>query len=163
MKKRQCRSVQSIIGATQKRQSLPMPESVGGITVPSGNAAAPDDERRFGRRQRQRPPRVLRYPVAAGARKTRSSIVGGGSLALQWPILIGVIAGLLAKLLTSGFGPGGLLLRVVVGIAGALFTTYLGDTVGMYRPGESGGILGAMLGAIVMLIIYQLLLATMRR
>jgi len=84
-------------------------------------------------------------------------------LALQWPILIGVIAGLLAKLLTSGFGPGGLLLRVVVGIAGALFTTYLGDTVGMYRPGESGGILGAMLGAIVMLIIYQLLLATMRR
>jgi uncharacterized membrane protein YeaQ/YmgE (transglycosylase-associated protein family) len=163
MKKRQCRSVQSIIGATQKRQSLPLAAAVSGITTPSGKGAGPDDERGFGRRQRQRLRGVLRYPVAAGGRKTSSSIGGGGSLALQWPILIGAVAGLLAKVLTSGFGPGGLLLRVVVGIAGALFTTYLGDTVGMYRPGESGGILGAMLGAIVLLIIYQLLLATTRR
>ena len=84
-------------------------------------------------------------------------------MALQWPILIGVVAGLLAKLLTSGFGPGGLLLRVFVGVAGALFTTYLGDTIGMYRTGESGGLLGAVLGAAVLLVIYQLLLATLRR
>ena len=84
-------------------------------------------------------------------------------MALQWPILIGVIAGLLAKVLTSGFGPGGLLLRVIVGTAGALFATYMGDTVGMYRPGESGGILGAMLGAFVLLVVYELLLATTRR
>jgi len=84
-------------------------------------------------------------------------------VALQWPILIGLVAGLIAKLLTSGFGPGGLLLRVGVGVAGALFATYLGDTIGMYRAGESGGVLGAALGAGVLLVIYQLLLATLRR
>ena len=81
---------------------------------------------------------------------------------LQWPILIGAVAGLLAKLLISGFGPGGLLMRVIVGIAGALFATYAGDTIGMYRTGQSGGLLGAVLGAIVVLIIYQLLLITRR-
>ena len=84
-------------------------------------------------------------------------------MAVQWPILIGAIAGVLAKLAISGFGPGGLILRVIVGVAGALFATYAGDTVGMYRTGESGGLIGAILGAVVMLIIYQLLLETRRK
>lgn len=78
-------------------------------------------------------------------------------MAVQWPILIGAIAGLLAKLIISGFGSGGLVLRVIVGIAGALFAAYAGDTIGMYRAGETGGLLGAALGAVVMLVIYQLL------
>jgi uncharacterized membrane protein YeaQ/YmgE (transglycosylase-associated protein family) len=84
-------------------------------------------------------------------------------VAVQWPILIGAIAGLLAKLIISGFGSGGLVLRVIVGIAGALFAAYAGDTIGMYRAGESGGLLGAALGAVVMLVIYQLLLETRRK
>lgn len=84
-------------------------------------------------------------------------------VAVQWPILIGAIAGLLAKLIISGFGSGGLVLRVIVGIAGALFAAYAGDTIGMYRAGETGGLLGAALGAVVMLIIYQLLLETRRK
>lgn len=84
-------------------------------------------------------------------------------MALQWPILIGAVAGLLAKILISGLGPGGLLLRVVVGVAGALFATYMGDSIGMYAYGETGGWLGAALGAIVLLIIYQLVLETARR
>ena len=84
-------------------------------------------------------------------------------MALQWPILIGAMAGLLAKLVISGLGPGGLILRVAVGIAGALFATYMGDTIGMYRAGESGGLMGATLGAVVLLIIYQLLVETRRR
>ena len=84
-------------------------------------------------------------------------------MAVQWPILIGAIAGVLAKLIISGAGAGGLLFRVVVGVAGALFATYAGDKIGMYRAGESGGLIGAVLGAIVMLIIYQLLLETRRK
>ena len=84
-------------------------------------------------------------------------------MAVQWPILIGAIAGLLAKLVISGAGAGGLVFRVIVGIGGALFATYAGDRIGMYRAGESGGLIGAVLGAVVMLIIYQLLLETRRR
>ena len=84
-------------------------------------------------------------------------------MALQWPVLIGAMAGVVAKLLISGFGPGGLLLRVVLGIAGALFATYWGDTIGIYRSGESGGLLGAVLGAVVLLIIYQLLVEAVSR
>ena len=84
-------------------------------------------------------------------------------VAVQWPILIGAIAGLLAKLVISGFGPGGLILRVIVGVGGALFAVYAGDTIGMYRAGGSGGLMGAVLGAVVMLIIYQLVLETRRK
>jgi uncharacterized membrane protein YeaQ/YmgE (transglycosylase-associated protein family) len=84
-------------------------------------------------------------------------------VAVQWPILIGAIAGLLAKLIISGFGPGGLVLRVLVGVGGALFAAYAGDRIGMYRAGESGGIIGAVLGAVVMLIVYQLMLETRRK
>jgi uncharacterized membrane protein YeaQ/YmgE (transglycosylase-associated protein family) len=102
----------------------------------------------------------VRYPVTIehveqSLRHERRRIV-----AVQWPILIGAIAGVLAKLIISGFGSGGLVLRVIVGVTGALFATYAGDTIGMYRAGESGGLIGAVLGAIVMLIIYQLLLET---
>jgi uncharacterized membrane protein YeaQ/YmgE (transglycosylase-associated protein family) len=85
------------------------------------------------------------------------------ALALQWPILIGAVAGLLAKLLISGAGPGGLVSRIVVGIAGALFATYKGDLIGMYARGESGGIIGAVLGAVVLLSIHQLLTHTVGR
>ena len=84
-------------------------------------------------------------------------------MAVQWPILSGALAGVLAKLVISGFGAGGLVLRVIVGVAGALFAPYAGDTIGMYRARESGGLIGAVLGAVVMLIIYQLLLETRRK
>jgi uncharacterized membrane protein YeaQ/YmgE (transglycosylase-associated protein family) len=105
----------------------------------------------------------VRYPVTIehlgqSLRDERRRMV-----AVQWPILIGAIAGVLAKLVISGFGAGGLVLRVIVGVAGALFATYAGDTIGMYRAGESGGLIGAVLGAVVMLIIYQLLLETRRK
>jgi uncharacterized membrane protein YeaQ/YmgE (transglycosylase-associated protein family) len=107
--------------------------------------------------------RRVRYAVMTehagrSLRRERRLIV-----AVQWPILIGAIAGLLAKLIISGFGSGGLLLRMIAGIAGALFAAYAGDTIGMYRAGETGGLLGSALGAVVMLIIYQLLLETRRR
>jgi uncharacterized membrane protein YeaQ/YmgE (transglycosylase-associated protein family) len=81
---------------------------------------------------------------------------------LSWTILVGAAAGVGAKLLTVGPGPGGTLVRVAIGVAGSLFATYLGQAVGLYRTGESGGFVGALFGAGVLLVIHHVFTKTAR-
>jgi uncharacterized membrane protein YeaQ/YmgE (transglycosylase-associated protein family) len=71
-------------------------------------------------------------------------------------ILIGFIVGVIAKLVTPGDPkPRGFILTTVLGIVGALVATWLGQAVGLYQVGENAGFLGALVGAIIVLIAWR--------
>ena len=71
-------------------------------------------------------------------------------------LIIGLLAGIVAKLLMPGRDPGGFIVTTLLGIAGAFVATYLGQAAGWYRAGEGAGFIGAVLGAIVLLLVYRL-------
>ena len=73
-----------------------------------------------------------------------------------WMILIGFVVGLVAKFLTPGRDPGGFLVTIVIGIVGALAATYGGQALGIYAPGEPANFIGAVVGAIVLLVLLRL-------
>lgn len=72
-----------------------------------------------------------------------------------WTILIGFVAGLIAKALTPGSGPSGFWLTAILGIAGAIAATFIGQMVGWYSEGQPAGFIASVLGAIVLLVIYH--------
>ncbi|MGG5821302.1 GlsB/YeaQ/YmgE family stress response membrane protein [Falsiroseomonas sp. HW251] len=72
-----------------------------------------------------------------------------------WTIIIGFVAGLIAKFLMPGRDPGGFIITTLLGIVGALVATWLGQAVGWYRAGEGAGLIGAVVGAVVVLVIYR--------
>lgn len=74
---------------------------------------------------------------------------------LIWTILIGFVAGLIAKALTPGAGPSGFILTSVLGIAGSLIATYLGQVLGLYPQGHVAGFIASIIGAIVLLVGYH--------
>jgi uncharacterized membrane protein YeaQ/YmgE (transglycosylase-associated protein family) len=71
-------------------------------------------------------------------------------------VVIGFIAGIIARLLSPGPNrPKGFLLTTVLGIAGAFLATYVGETVGLYRPHQGAGLIGATIGAVVILFLWN--------
>lgn len=72
-------------------------------------------------------------------------------------VVIGLIAGAIAKLIMPGKDPGGLLVTMGLGIGGALLATLLGRMIGWYRAGESGGLIAGVIGAVILLAIYRLI------
>lgn len=75
---------------------------------------------------------------------------------LTW-ILIGLLAGAIAKAITPGRDPGGCLVTIVIGVLGALAAGFIGQSIGWYRPGEGAGFLAAIVGAVLLLILYRLI------
>lgn len=75
-------------------------------------------------------------------------------LSILWTILIGFVIGVIAKLLHPGKENLGLILTTALGIAGSLVATFLGRLVGFYKEGEAAGFLMAVVGAIVLLVVY---------
>jgi len=75
---------------------------------------------------------------------------------LIWTILIGFLAGLVARTITPGREPSGFFITAALGIAGSLAATYLGQAIGLYHAGESAGFIGAVVGAAVLLIAFHL-------
>ncbi|MFL4983802.1 MAG: GlsB/YeaQ/YmgE family stress response membrane protein [Xanthobacteraceae bacterium] len=74
-----------------------------------------------------------------------------------WIILIGFVAGVIAKFLHPGPNePSGFILTTILGIVGAFVATYLGQVIGWYRPDEGAGLIGAVVGAIIVLVIWGL-------
>lgn len=73
---------------------------------------------------------------------------------LGW-IVIGLIAGAIAKFLTPGRDPGGCLVTILIGIAGAVLAGFIGQAIGWYSPGQGAGFLAAIVGAVVILLIYR--------
>jgi uncharacterized membrane protein YeaQ/YmgE (transglycosylase-associated protein family) len=78
-------------------------------------------------------------------------------LHLIWTILIGFVAGLIAKALTPGTEPSGFFLTSVLGIGGSVAATYLGQALGLYPPGHAAGFIASIIGAIVLLVGYHLI------
>ena len=76
---------------------------------------------------------------------------------LIWTILIGFVAGLIAKMLTPGGGPGGFFITAALGIGGSLAATFLGQATGLYAAGQSAGFIGAVIGAALLLLAYHLI------
>ena len=75
---------------------------------------------------------------------------------LTW-ILIGLLAGAIAKAITPGRDPGGCLVTILIGIAGALVAGFLGQQLGWYDRGEGAGFLAAIVGAVLLLFVYRLI------
>jgi len=76
-------------------------------------------------------------------------------MGIIWTILIGFVAGVLAKLITPGDNePSGFILTTILGIVGAFVATYLGQALGWYHAGEGAGLIGATVGAIIVLLIW---------
>lgn len=73
-----------------------------------------------------------------------------------WMLLIGLIVGGLAKLIMPGRDPGGILVTMLLGIAGALTAGLLGRLVGLYGPGQRAGLITSTLGAILLLALYRM-------
>ena len=76
-------------------------------------------------------------------------------MSILWTILIGFVVGLVARFLVPGRDPGGIVLTTLLGVVGAVVATYLGQFVGLYRVNESAGFIGAVIGAILILVIYR--------
>lgn len=76
-------------------------------------------------------------------------------MGIIWTIIIGFIAGVIAKLITPGDNePSGFILTTILGIVGAFVATYLGQALGWYNAGEGAGLIGATVGAIIVLLIW---------
>ena len=85
-------------------------------------------------------------------------------MSIIWTIVIGFVAGVIAKFIMPGDNePSGFILTTILGIVGAFVATYLGQALGWYRPGEGAGLIGAIVGAIVVLFVYSLVAGRSRR
>ena len=72
-----------------------------------------------------------------------------------WTIIIGFVAGVIAKFIMPGKNePSGFILTTILGIVGAFVASYLGQALGWYAPGEGAGLVGAIVGAIVVLFVW---------
>lgn len=76
-------------------------------------------------------------------------------MSILWTIIIGFVAGVIAKFIMPGDNePTGFILTAILGIVGAFVATFLGQALGWYRPGEGAGLVGAVVGAIIVLVVY---------
>jgi uncharacterized membrane protein YeaQ/YmgE (transglycosylase-associated protein family) len=81
-------------------------------------------------------------------------------MGIIWIILIGLVAGLIARWLSPGpNNPAGFILTVVLGIVGAFLATWIGQAIGWYRPDQGAGFVGATVGAVLVLFIWNRLVA----
>jgi uncharacterized membrane protein YeaQ/YmgE (transglycosylase-associated protein family) len=72
-------------------------------------------------------------------------------------LLIGLVVGLIARFLTPGPNPRGIIVTIVIGIVGAVIATYGGQALGLYQVGEPAGFFGSVVGAVVLLVLLRLL------
>jgi uncharacterized membrane protein YeaQ/YmgE (transglycosylase-associated protein family) len=85
-------------------------------------------------------------------------IIVEGYLSILWTIIIGFVAGVIAKFIMPGENePTGFVLTAILGIVGAFVATYLGQALGWYGPGQGAGLIGAVVGAIIVLVVYGLI------
>lgn len=78
-----------------------------------------------------------------------------GVLGIIWTIIIGFVAGIIAKFVTPGSNePSGFILTTILGVIGAFVATWLGQAMGWYGPGEGAGLVGAVVGAVIVLLIW---------
>ena len=86
-------------------------------------------------------------------------------MSILWTIIIGFVAGVIAKLVHPGskYEPSGFILTTLLGIVGAFVATYLGQAVGWYKAGQEAGFIGAIVGAIIVLVVWGLIAPRIER
>jgi uncharacterized membrane protein YeaQ/YmgE (transglycosylase-associated protein family) len=86
-------------------------------------------------------------------------------MSILWTIIIGFVAGVIAKFLLPGnkSEPSGFILTTLLGIVGAFVATYVGQAVGWYREGDSAGFVGAIVGAIIILVVWGMIAPRIQR
>ena len=86
-------------------------------------------------------------------------------MSILWTIIIGFVAGVIARMLHPGnkWEPTGFILTTVLGIVGAFVATYLGQAVGWYKAGEQAGLIGAIVGAIIVLVVWGFIAPRLER
>jgi uncharacterized membrane protein YeaQ/YmgE (transglycosylase-associated protein family) len=77
-------------------------------------------------------------------------------LSFLWMCLIGLVAGALAKFIMPGKDPGGIIVTMLLGIAGSLVAGFLGRALGLYQPGQGAGLFMSVVGAIILLALYRM-------
>ena len=87
--------------------------------------------------------------------------VFGGTNGIFMTIILGLLVGFIAKILKPGKDPGGFIITILIGIAGSFIATFLGRSMGWYAGNQTAGIIGSVVGAIILLILYSL--ATRKR
>jgi uncharacterized membrane protein YeaQ/YmgE (transglycosylase-associated protein family) len=78
-------------------------------------------------------------------------------MSIVWTILIGFVAGLVARAIKPGDDSAGFIVTTLIGIAGSLIATYLGQAMGWYTAGQGAGFIASVVGAILLLFIYGLI------
>jgi uncharacterized membrane protein YeaQ/YmgE (transglycosylase-associated protein family) len=82
---------------------------------------------------------------------------------MLWILIVGIVAGVIARILSPGpNNPTGFVLTVILGIAGAFLATFVGQTIGWYRPDQGAGFIAATVGAIAVLFVWNRLVASGR-
>jgi uncharacterized membrane protein YeaQ/YmgE (transglycosylase-associated protein family) len=82
-------------------------------------------------------------------------------LSLLWEMIIGLVVGVVAKFLMPGKDPGGIWITMIIGIAGSILATYLGQAIGWYQAGQGAGFIMSVVGAILLLLIYRVIRGAM--
>ena len=77
-------------------------------------------------------------------------------MSLLWTLVIGLVAGIIAKMIMPGKDPGGIIITMLLGIAGAFVGTWLGRLFGLYQEDQTAGIIASIVGAIILLAIYRM-------
>lgn len=88
--------------------------------------------------------------------RIRSDNQGEKLMQILWSLVIGLIVGAVAKLLMPGRDPGGVIITSLLGIAGSLIATFIGQALGWYQHGQAAGFIMSVLGAILLLSIYRM-------
>ncbi|MBX2993788.1 MAG: GlsB/YeaQ/YmgE family stress response membrane protein [Bdellovibrionaceae bacterium] len=78
---------------------------------------------------------------------------------MLWALLIGLIVGAIAKFLMPGKDPGGIIVTMILGVAGAMLAGWIGSSMGNYAPGEAPGLIASVIGAMLILFIYRMIVA----
>jgi uncharacterized membrane protein YeaQ/YmgE (transglycosylase-associated protein family) len=84
-------------------------------------------------------------------------------LSLLWECIIGIVVGAVAKFLMPGKDPGGIFITMIIGIAGSIIATFIGQSIGWYQPGQAAGFIMSVVGAIILLILYRVIRGAMSK
>lgn len=82
-------------------------------------------------------------------------------LSLLWDMIIGLVVGVVAKFLMPGKDPGGIWITMIIGIAGSILATYLGQAIGWHQAGQGAGFIMSVVGAILLLLHYRVIRGAM--
>ena len=75
---------------------------------------------------------------------------------ILWALIIGLIVGAIAKFIVPGKDPGGIIVTSMIGMAGSLVATFLGQALGWYDRGQAAGFIASLVGAILLLSVYHM-------